>query len=84
MEGCHDHQIGHLGKDKALELLRDKFYWLVMQDNFIFYINGCPRYLRRNTHHDIALLCYPQKGGHIWPTVCFLMCGELSPPIIEF
>ena len=27
MAGCHD-QIGHLGQDRVLELLRDRFYGL--------------------------------------------------------
>ena len=26
MEGCHD-QVGHLGQDRVLDLLRDRFYW---------------------------------------------------------
>ena len=26
IEGCHD-QVGHLGQDRVLELLRDQFYW---------------------------------------------------------
>ena len=26
MAGCHD-QVGHLGQDRVLELLRDRFYW---------------------------------------------------------
>ena len=26
IEGCHD-QVGHLGQDRVLELLRDRFYW---------------------------------------------------------
>ena len=33
MAGCHD-QIGHLGQDRVLELLRDRFYWPEMH-------NGC-------------------------------------------
>ena len=26
IEGCHD-QVGHLGQDRVLDLLRDRFYW---------------------------------------------------------
>ena len=26
IEGCHD-QVGHLGQNRVLELLRDQFYW---------------------------------------------------------
>ena len=41
MAGCHD-QIGHLGQDRVLELLRDRFYWPGMHMNVASYINSCP------------------------------------------
>ena len=41
IEGCHD-QVGHLGQDRVLELLRDQFYW--------------PRCLRRKSQADQAPL----------------------------
>ena len=46
IEGCHD-QVGHLGKDRVLELLRDQFYWPGMHSDVASCINSCPRYLRR-------------------------------------
>ena len=45
--GCHD-QIGHLGQDRVLELLRDSFFWPGMQMDVASYIKSCPRCIRRN------------------------------------
>ena len=38
MEGCHD-QVGHLGQDRMLGLLRDRFYWPGMHADIVSYIN---------------------------------------------
>ena len=48
IEGCHD-QVGHLGKDRVLELLRDRFYWPGMHIDVASYLNSCPRCLRRKS-----------------------------------
>ena len=48
MTSCHD-QIGHLGQDRVLELLRDRFFWPGMHLNVASYINSCPRFIRRKT-----------------------------------
>ena len=48
MAGCHD-QIGHLGQDRVLELLRDRFFWPGMQMDVASYINSCPRCIRRKS-----------------------------------
>ena len=42
IEGFHD-QVGHLGHDRVLELLRDQFYWPGMHTDWASYINSCPR-----------------------------------------
>ena len=55
IEGCHD-QVGHLGQDRVLELLRDQFYWLGMHTDVASYINSCTRCLRRKSQADQALL----------------------------
>ena len=55
MAGCHD-QIGHLGQDRVLELLRDRFYWPRMHMNVASYINSCPRCIRRKSQSDVAPL----------------------------
>ena len=53
MAGCHD-QIGHLGQDRVLELLRDRFFWSGMQMDVASYINSCPRCIRRKSQPDTA------------------------------
>ena len=55
MEGCHD-QVGHLGQDRVLDLLRDRFYWPGMHADVVSYINSCPRCLRRKSQQDKAPL----------------------------
>ena len=55
MAGCHD-QVGHLGQDRVLELLRDRFYWPGMHMDVVSYINSCPRCIRRKTQPDTAPL----------------------------
>ena len=54
--GCHD-QVGHLGQDKVLELLRDQFYWPGMHTDVASHMNSCPRCLRRKSQpHQAPLL----------------------------
>ena len=53
--GCHD-QVGHLGQDRVLDLLRDQFYWHGMHTDVTSYINSCPRCLRRKSQPDQAPL----------------------------
>ena len=55
MAGCHD-QIGHLGQDRVLELLRDRFYWPGMHMDVASYINSRPRCIRRKSQPDVAPL----------------------------
>ena len=55
MEGCHD-QVGHLGQDRVLDLLRDRFYWPGMHVDVVSYINSCPRCLGRKSQPDKAPL----------------------------
>ena len=55
MVGCHD-QIGHLGQDRVLELLRDRFFWPGMQRDVASHINSCPRCIRRKSQPDTATL----------------------------
>ena len=55
IEGCHD-QVGHLGQDRVLELLRDCFYWPGMCIDVASYLNSCPRCLRRKSQADQAPL----------------------------
>ena len=55
IEGCHD-QVGHLGQDRVLELLRDRFYWPGMYIDVASYLNSCPRCLKRKFQAEQAPL----------------------------
>ena len=45
MEGCHD-QVGHLGREKCLDLLRDRFYWPSMTADMEKHISSCERCIK--------------------------------------
>ena len=49
LKGCHD-RVGHLGRDRSIELLRERFYWPGMYRDLVQYINTCGRCIRRKTH----------------------------------
>ena len=55
IERCHD-QVGHLGQDRVLDLLTDRFYWPGMYVDVVAHINSCPRCLRRKSQPDKAPL----------------------------
>ena len=55
IEGCHD-QVGHLGQERVLDLLRDRFYWPGMDVDVVSYTNSCPRCLCRKFQPDKAPL----------------------------
>ena len=55
IEGCHD-QVGHVGQDRVLELLRDHLNWPGMHIDVASYLNSCPRCLRIKTQADQAPL----------------------------
>ena len=64
MAGCHD-QVGHLGQDRVLNLLRDQFYWPGMHTDVASYINSCPRCLRRKSQPDQAPLLNIEAISHL-------------------
>ena len=44
--------MGHLGRDRSLELLRERFYWVGMQKSVVDYIAQCDRCIRRKDYHS--------------------------------
>ena len=44
LKGCHD-DLGHLGIERTLDLLRDQFYWLGMTKDMTRHIRHCERCL---------------------------------------
>ena len=45
LEACHDN-VGHLGLERMLSLLCDRFYWPNMAQDVEIYVKSCPRCLR--------------------------------------
>ena len=45
LEACHDN-VGHLGIERTLSLLRDWFYWPNMAQDVEAHVKSCPRCLR--------------------------------------
>ena len=44
LKGCHD-DLGHLGIERTLDLLRDQFYWPGMTEDVTRHIQHCKRCL---------------------------------------
>ena len=40
LRGCHD-EVGHLGRDRTLALLRDRFYWPGMEQDAVSHLRQC-------------------------------------------
>ena len=53
--GCHD-DVGHQGILRTLSLLRERFYWLGMQEEATQHVLKCTRCLRRKTPSQVAPL----------------------------
>ena len=45
LEACHDN-VGHLGIERTLSLLQDRFYWSNMAKDIENYVKSCPHCLR--------------------------------------
>ena len=45
LKACHDN-VGHLGIERTLSLLRGRFYWLNMAKDVENYVKSCPRCLQ--------------------------------------
>lgn len=55
LQGCHD-QMGHQGKDRTLNLLRERFFWPRMFKVTEEYIAGCTKCLKRKAKPHVAPL----------------------------
>ena len=55
IKSCHD-DMGHLGRNRVLALLQDRFYWPKMQDCVEKHLKSCGRCLRFKTRQDRAPL----------------------------
>ena len=45
LKGCHD-EVGHLGRDKSSELLRERFYWPSMYRDVVYQLSNCTNCLK--------------------------------------
>ena len=69
LKGCHD-DLGHLGVERTLDLLRDQFYWPGMMEDMIRCIRQCERCLRFKASPDRAPMenvdtTYPMELVHM-------------------
>ena len=55
LRGVHD-DIGHLGKVRGIQLLRDRFYWPKMEEDLNQWVRGCDRCLHRKSPTERAPL----------------------------
>ena len=53
LRGCHD-DLGHLGIERTLDLLRDQFYWPNMTEDMTRHIRQCERCLQFKVSPDRA------------------------------
>ena len=69
MEACHN-DIGHLGVERSLDLLKDRFYWAGMAKDMENHIKSCDRCLRfkakpHKTELHPILATHPMELVHI-------------------
>jgi hypothetical protein len=48
LSGCHD-DMGHLGRDRTLDVVRQRFFWPGMAQSVAYYVSACDRCIRRKT-----------------------------------
>ena len=48
LKGYHD-QVGHLGRDKSLGLIRERFWWDTLHKDVVGHVSSCPVCLRRKS-----------------------------------
>ena len=68
LQGCHD--LGNLGIERTIDLLRDQFYWPGMMEDTIKHIRQCERCLRFKALTDKAPMenvdaTYPMELVHM-------------------
>ena len=69
LRGCHD-DLGHLGIERTLDLLRDQFYWPSMTEDTTRHIRQCERCLQFKASPNRAPMEnvdaeYPMKLVHM-------------------
>ena len=49
LRGLHD-EVGHLGRDRTLDLVRQRFYWPSLSKDVEDYLRNCERCVKRKAH----------------------------------
>jgi transposase InsO family protein len=52
LQGAHN-DVGHLGRDRGIHILRDRFYWPRMNTDLEEWIHNCDRCIKRKTSTNI-------------------------------
>ena len=70
LKGCYN-DLGHLGIERTLDLLRDQFYWPGMTEDVTRHIRQCERCLRFKASPDRAAMenveaTYPMELVHMY------------------
>jgi hypothetical protein len=48
LQGCHNH-VGHLGRDKTLSIVQERYFWPRMAKDVSDYVSHCSRCIKRKT-----------------------------------
>ena len=56
LQGCHDH-VGHLGRDRTLSLLRERFYWPTLYRDTVEHLDSCRKCKLRKASVPRAEMC---------------------------
>ena len=56
IQGCHD-EVGHQGRDKTLDLLRERFFWPSLYRDVVEHISNCRNCLKRKGSTPKEELC---------------------------
>ena len=64
LKGCHD-DLGHLGIERTLDLLRDRFYWTGMTEDVTRHIRQCERCLPNRAPMENVDATYPMDLVHM-------------------
>ncbi len=55
LRGVHD-DVGHMGKERTLDLLQRRFYWVGMLRDVSLHLKNCDRCIRRKTKEQVSPL----------------------------
>ena len=75
LTGCHD-QVGHLGRDRTLSLLRERFYWPSLYKDAIEHLDSCRKCKLRKSRVPRAELVPIQASRPMEPVHLDYLCLE--------